>query len=275
MRVVGCITARIASVRLPGKVMKDIEGKPLLAHLIERLKSLRCIDSLWLATSTNPENGVLIDVAKSYGIDYHCGSEDNVLERYVMIKRETGVDHLIRVTADNLLVDLTTIERMVAHQVATGAHYTAITGITLATGILSEVVSAYALERSYELGEPRHHSDAMTIFIKENPELFRIELLELPPHLYRPQYRLTVDTSEDLELIRAIFKRLYAPGGIVQTADVIKLLDAEPEIASINGSIRQKSINTYWEELDANIISFNAKRRGDLVWKNGLKAKKY
>lgn len=263
MKVVCCITARMASVRLPGKVMQDIEGKPLLAHLIDRLKSLRCADSLCLATSTNPENRVLIDLAESSAIDYYAGSENNVLERYLMIKRRTAADHLIRVTADNLLVDLPTIERMVAHQASTGAHYTAITGITIATGILGEVVSDYALEKSYELGEPRHHSDAMTIFIKENPQLFRIELLDLSPHLFRPKYRLTVDTRQDLDLIRAIYKRLYAPGQIVQTADVIRLLDAEPELCRINGAIGQKDINTYWEQLDANILSFNAKRRGE------------
>jgi spore coat polysaccharide biosynthesis protein SpsF len=164
-----------------------------------------------------------------------------------------GADHVVRVTGDNPLTDLETMERLVERQLDSGAEYTYVPGDALLMGILSEVVSRGALERSWEKGEARHRSELVTLYIKEHPQEFRIATEALPPGLYRPQYRLTVDERDDVLLMQAIFERLAAPGKIVTTREAIALLDAQPELAQINAHLRHKAANLRSVELDAAI----------------------
>jgi spore coat polysaccharide biosynthesis protein SpsF len=120
-------------------------------------------------------------------------------------------------------------------------------------GILSEVVSRAALERSWERGEARHRSELMTLYIKEHPAEFRVVAETLPEGLYRPDYRLTVDEAEDVALMQQIFARLSAPGRPVTTRAAIALLDREPELARINAHLRHKPANLRSVALDAGI----------------------
>jgi spore coat polysaccharide biosynthesis protein SpsF len=125
-------------------------------------------------------------------------------------------------------------------------------------GILSEVVSRPALERSWERGEARHRSELVTLYLKEHPEDFKVATGTLPEGLYRPEYRLTVDEAEDVALMREIFARLQVPGRLVTTREAIALLDREPELARINAHLRHKPANLRSVALDAGIVG----RRG-------------
>ncbi|HEY4999791.1 MAG TPA: hypothetical protein VII36_11630, partial [Usitatibacter sp.] len=116
-----------------------------------------------------------------------------------------------------------------------------------------EVISRSALERSWSEGEARHRSELVTLFIKEHPQEFVIATGALPPDLYRPSYRLTVDEPEDVRLMQALFARLAAPGRWVRTRDAIALLDAEPELAFTNAHLRHKGANLRSVALDASI----------------------
>jgi len=120
-------------------------------------------------------------------------------------------------------------------------------------GILSEVVSRAALERSWEKGVARHRSELMTLYVKEHPEEFRVVAEALPDGLYRPEYRLTVDEPEDVALVQQIFARLQRPGRRVTTREAIALLDREPELARINAHLRHKPANLRSVALDAGI----------------------
>ena len=134
---------------------------------------------------------------------------------------------------------------------ASGADYTYVPGDALLMGILSEVISRSALERSWERGEARHRSELVTLYIKEHPQEFTIVTAELPAGLYRPEYRLTVDEPEDVRLMQEIFARLAAPGRRVTTREAIALLDREPELARINAHLRHKAANLRSVALDA------------------------
>lgn len=252
-RVVIVVSARMASTRCPGKALAPLAGRPLLEVLLERMASVRGVDGLGLATSVRPENDPLVEVARGAGVDVFRGEEDDVLRRHVDCARAWGADHVVRVTGDNPLTDVETTERLVALHRRAGADYTYVPGEALLMGILSEVISRDALERSWDRGEARHRSELVTLYIKEHPQEFVIATGELAPDLYRPEYRLTVDEPEDVTLMQEVFARLAAPGRRVLTRDAITLLDGEPALARINAHLRHKNANLRSVALDAAI----------------------
>jgi len=252
-RVVALVSARMASSRYPGKALVPLAGRPLLAVLLERVASARGLDAVVLATSNNRENDVLAWVAADGGFGVFRGDEDDVLRRHVECAHATGAEHVVRVTGDNPLTDIETLEHLVGLHLAGGADYTYVPGDALLMGILPEVVSAEALERSWHRGEARHRSELVTLYIKEHPAEFKIRTAELPAGLYRPQYRLTVDEAEDVALMQGLFDRLAAPGKIVTTREAVVVLDREPELALVNGHLRHKAANLRSVELDGRI----------------------
>jgi spore coat polysaccharide biosynthesis protein SpsF len=254
-RVVGIVSARMASSRYPGKAMVPLAGRPLLEVLLERIAAVPVLDSVALATSSSPENEVLVAVARKMGIPAFRGEEDDVLRRYIDCARSMNADHVVRVTGDNPLTDLETVESLVELHLPAGADYTYVPGDALLMGILPEVVSRAALERSWERGEARHRSELVTLYIKEHPEEFRIQTAELPAGLYRPELRLTVDEPADGALMQAIFERIATPGKLVSTREAIALLDREPDLLRINAHLRHKSVNLRSVALDDAITS--------------------
>ena len=256
------VGARMASARYPGKALVPLAGRPLLEVLLERMRSARGVDGVALATSVNPENDPLARLAEGMGLAAFRGAEDDVLRRFLDCARALGADHVVRVTADNPLTDLETLESLVALHRTRGADYTYVPGPALLMGILSEVVSTSALERSWERGEARHRSELMTLYIKEHPAEFAIATGALPEGLLRPEYRLTVDEPADVALMQEIFGRLSRPGRLLATREAIALLDAHPELARINAHLAHKDHNLRSVALDAAVASAAA-ARGD------------
>ena len=249
-RVLIAVSARMRSERCPGKAMAPLAGKPLLIHLLERLASLGGKRAIVVATSSSSENDVLVEAAETRGIRTFRGDEDDVLGRLLALCREFGAEHLVRVTGDNPLTDLPLIETLVALHLKRDSDYTYVPGDALLMGILTEVISRRALETSHRDGEDRHRSELVTLYIKENPERFRIARAELPRELYRPHYRLTVDEPDDLVLMGRIFDKLYHSGSVLSTADAIRLLDEEPRLAAINAQITHAAHNIRSVKLD-------------------------
>lgn len=254
-RVVAIVSARMASSRYPGKAIVPLKGRPLLAVLLERIASTPSLDSVCLATSRGRDNVVLFEIASALGIPTHQGDEEDVLLRYVECARMMKADHVVRVTGDNPLTDLETIDRLVAQHIRERADYTYVPGDALLMGILPEVVSRSALERSWEQGQARHRSELVTLYIKEHPQEFKIAIGELPQGLYRPEYRLTVDEADDVRLMQELFERLQQPGKIVSTREAIALLDREPRLAELNAHLRHKAANLRSVKLDEGIAA--------------------
>ena len=251
VRVVIVVSARMASSRCPGKALAPLAGRPLLEVLLERMATVRDVDGVVLATSASADNDPLADLARRGGFDVFRGAEDDVLGRHLDCARALGADHLVRVTGDNPLTDVETTEALVALHRRAQADYTYVPGDALLMGILSEVISRDALERSWERGDARHRSELVTLYIKEHPQEFAIATAALPEGLYRPQYRLTVDHPEDVRLMQELFSRLAAPGRMVSTREAIALLDREPALAAINAHLRHKAANLRSVALDA------------------------
>ena len=245
MTVATIIQARTGSTRLPGKVLQDISGEPLLAHIVARCDAMTGSDETVVATSTAGGDDAIADLGARRGWRVFRGSEADVLDRYVAAARDAGADHVIRVTADCPLVAPDEADRVIARHLEGGADYTHnVTvfggGTPLGTGV--EAFTIAALEASWRDGHEPHHREHVDEYVAEHPELFRHEVVVASPAVHRPELRLTIDTPEDMELIRAIYDRLYTPGAIVSLQAAIELLDAHPELLELNRHIKQKTI---------------------------------
>jgi spore coat polysaccharide biosynthesis protein SpsF len=238
------VQARAGSTRLPGKVLMDVAGEPLLAHVVARCEAMTRSDVTVVATSTLPGDDAIETLAAERGWRLFRGSETDLLDRYVGAARDVGADHVVRVTADCPLVDPHEADRVIEHHLAGGAdctHNITVWGGETPLGVGVEAFTMAALEESFRDGHEPHHREHVDEYVSEHPERFRLERVVASAPLRRPELRLTVDTPEDLALIRAVYDRLHQPGRIVDLGAAIALLDAEPELLALNRHVRQKT----------------------------------
>ncbi|MGQ9629936.1 MAG: cytidylyltransferase domain-containing protein [bacterium] len=237
MRVVAIIQARTGSERLPGKVLMDISGKPLLQHIVERLRRSRKIDELVVATSTSEGDKKILDLADRLNVRSFAGSESDVLGRFWEASQVYRGDVIVRALGDNPLVDPESTDRNIEHLIENDLDYVISSGLPLGGG--TEPMSYKALDRAHREGKAPHHREHVTSFIKEHPEIFKIAII--PSGLDGERFRLTVDTPEDLELVRAVYRELHKDGKIVEISDAIELLKGRPDLVSLNAHVKQKS----------------------------------
>jgi len=242
-RVVCVVQARMGSNRLPGKVLRELEGKPMLSHLLERLKLCRTFDQVVVATSLLEQDRPVAELARREGLSCFCGDEDDVLSRYVGAACQTGAEVVVRITGDCPLIDPVTSDDAVRYFLANAYDYVAAgVGTGFPRGLDTEVFTREALWEADRLGRDNASREHVTYFINHHPEMFNLGYYQAPPELRRPDWRLCVDEEDDFQLIREIYRRLCRPGEIVDVREVVHLLDREPHLAEINSHIRQKTV---------------------------------
>lgn len=236
--VVCIIQARMGSERLPGKVLKDLVGKPMLEHIVNRLYQATEIDTVVVATSTKDIDNVILEFCQQRGIQVFRGSEKDVLDRYFQSARQYQSDVVIRVTADCPLVDFEGIDVLIRELIHRQIDYVGFDSTRLPRGLTGEVFTFETLKLTHETAHHPYEREHVTIHMYEHPEKFRVAVLEPPSWMHRPNFRLTVDTQEDLDLIRRIYETIGSE--IVDLRKVIELMDKHPELVAINGHIEQK-----------------------------------
>jgi len=233
--VVAILQARMGSTRLPGKVLRQVLGRPLLWYEIERLRRCRAIDKIVLATSDQPADNPLAEFGREMGLDVYRGAENDVLDRYTQAARLHDAGHIMRVTGDCPLIDPDICTRVVQRYFDTGADYV-VTSQEFAEGLDCEVFSRRMLELAWaeaRLGSEREH---VTLFFHNNAD--RFQLHELENGRDDSWCRITVDEPEDFELVRNVLEALYPKlGPEMNFDDVRKYLDEHPEIQAINKHI--------------------------------------
>lgn len=243
MKTIAIVQARMGSTRLPGKVLKVAAGKPLLWHLFDRLKHSKEIHDIVLATSKSPNDNALQSFAEEFGFPFFRGSEKNVLERYYETAAEFNGDTIVRVTGDNPLIDPRMADKIIRKHLSSGADYTSNTlKKTYPIGLSVEVFQYGALERANKEAKHGYEREHVTPYFYLRPEKFKIQSVEARGKLRRPDLRLTLDTSEDLVLIKKVFEELYRPGQMFYTEDIIDLFGRKPQLAKINAKVRQKEL---------------------------------
>lgn len=237
VRVAILIAVRLASTRLPGKALVDIEGQPALARLVERLKRVRRAGEIVLCTTCHPADDPLVNLAEAMGIRVFRGPEEDVMARFLGAARMVGADHIVRVTGDDILRDPEYIDRAIDFHLDQNAEYTSVAGLPY--GVDSEVISVRALSWAHEHARDPSRSEYLTWYL-DNPAYFRTATLKADPDHWRPEYRLTLDTPEDLALMRAVFKALGPDRSNFPIDDIIKLLDGRPDLVRLNAGVAPK-----------------------------------
>ena len=242
MTVVAIIQARMGSTRLPQKTLMDISGKPLLWHIVDRLKRAKKIAKIVVATSDLESNNVIEEFCKENGFNCFRGSEEDVLSRFYFCAKEHNATHIVRITADNPLIDSKNIDIMIDFHIKNNSDLTYTVNMPIGCGPGNELISFKSLKKSHlEAKEPefREHADE---YIIHNMNLFKIMSIDCTLKKEHPEYRLTVDTKADFDLITEIYKRLYKDGEIVDLNAVLDFLEENQDLASINAEIEQHKV---------------------------------
>lgn len=244
MRVVGIVQARVGSTRLPGKVLADVRGKPMLARVIERLQRAESIDEVVIATTPHERDRPIAELAARVGCRCCTGDEEDVLARYLTAARESNAGIIVRVTSDCPLIDPAQIDATVSLYFRENADYAANCCIKylLPRGSEVEVFATAALERIALLAKEAYERAHVTPYFYRHPEQFKIAFLEPEGPYRRPDLRLCVDTQEDLDLVRAVYERIDKGKNDFSILDVIELLDREPALKALNAHIHQKAL---------------------------------
>lgn len=243
-RVVASIEARMGSSRLPGKVLMDIEGEPVLTRLLQRLQRTQAIDDIVLATSTSKADDTLVEWAKTHQVAVFRGSEEDVLSRVVGAHEMMRSDVIVEITGDCPLLDPDTIDLSIATFLANECDVVTNARVpSFPQGADTQVFTFDALasvEKNCQDPAVREH---VSLYFYENPRLYRIIHLLAPRVLRDEHLRLQLDYPEDLTFIRALYSRLLPLYGNTFTlVNILELLHKEPHLRSINAHCEEKPV---------------------------------
>ncbi|GAB4364340.1 MAG: glycosyltransferase family protein [Deltaproteobacteria bacterium] len=238
------VQARMASVRLPGKVLMDLCGKPMLSRQLARLRRCRYADEIVVATTDRRIDDPVVDLATREGFRCFRGSESDVLSRYRGAARESRADLVVRITADCPLIDPAQTDRVIRalDEGATGYDYASNTlERRFPRGLDTEALFADVLERVHRMATSPSAREHVTSFIhRERPELFR--LLSVTDEEDHSDLRWTVDEPEDLLFVRKVYEEL---GDAVVEAGYRELLAfvlERPDLVALNRGVVQKPV---------------------------------
>jgi spore coat polysaccharide biosynthesis protein SpsF len=238
---VAIIQARMGSVRLPGKVLMDLGGAPMLVRVIERVGRAH-LDQVIVATSSSPADDAVAAVAAATGVPVFRGAETDVLDRFYQTAKAHRADVIVRVTADCPLIDPGVIDRVVtAFQQAEPSVDFASNCLVRSypQGLDVEVTTLDALSQAWAEAWADYERAHVMPFIYRHPDRFR--LLNVQDTVDRSTMRWTVDTPDDLAFVRAVYARLGNHDAFSWT-DVLQVLQAEPDVATLNRHVRQKTL---------------------------------
>lgn len=243
MKVSSTIQARMGSTRFPGKVLKIICGKPMLALQIERIRQSRLIDEIIVATSDSAQDDPIEALARSVGVLCFRGSQDDVLSRVVGALRAHKVDVHAEFMGDNPMPDPLLIDSIIGFYLKNRDRYDYVTNALRTTYPPGAEVSVYPAEILYDA--ERYASDKklrehVGMHIFQYPERYRIWNIEAPEWLRFPDFHLEVDTEQDFEVISGIFEALYPSNPGFSLTQAIDYLKAHPGLAEKNIKVERR-----------------------------------
>lgn len=232
----------MTSSRLPGKVLEPICRQSVLYHHVERMRMCPKVSKIILATTKSPVNLPLVEEAKAIGIDWYQGAEEDVVERYLTIGKKEKTDVIVRCGCDKPLFSYEAVNFLLdAYQ---GEDFLTIS-TPMSKGLGSELLSLSAIEKIYQ----HYHGPAVSKHIYEYPHRYHTSSIEIDDEFSRPEFRLTLDTDDDLKLISHIYDSFYLPGKPVDLLEVFKYLDDNPSWSNLNRFTEEKEINHYINDL--------------------------
>jgi spore coat polysaccharide biosynthesis protein SpsF (cytidylyltransferase family) len=236
-KILGILQARASSSRLPGKVLKPILGRPMLALQLERLRRSRALDEILVATSDDPSDDPIEALCASIGTRCYRGSLADVLDRFYQAALPLRPDLVVRLLGDCPLADPDLIDRVVAFQQANRFDLAGAQMETFPDGLDLDVIPFAVLEQVWKEAVRPSDREHVSLFITRQPERFRVGLLRNDVNL--SHHRWTVDEPEDFEMVRGIYEALYPANPAFTTNDIVSLLAARPDLYQLNRKFRR------------------------------------
>lgn len=228
MKTVAIVQARMGSTRFPNKVMRELDGTPMIGVLLERLKRARRVDDVMLATSTDPRNDPLASYVEGLGVRVHRGSENDVLDRYYHAAQQAKADVVVRVTGDCPLIDPEVVDSVIERFASAGVDYASnIQPPTYPDGLDTEVFSFAALETAWKAAKEPFQREHVTPFLRSDGNVRRMNVAN--PNGDDSAERWTVDEPEDYEIVRRVFAH-FQPRRDFSYAEVRALRNSNPEL---------------------------------------------
>ena len=242
MKVVAIIQARIGSTRLPGKVLLDLAGKPMLARCVNRTRRAQTLDEVVVATTEQPTDEAIVRLCAERGCPCFRGSEDDVLDRYYRAAVEHQADVVVRITSDCPLIEPDIIDRVVQQfldlQPEVDYACNTLPRRTFPRGLDTEVMRFDVLEQAWREDNNPAWREHVTPYIQRNPDLFRIH--GVVNEVDYSHIRWTVDTSEDLAFVRCIYNHFGHDR--FSWREVLAVLGQHLEWLEINRHVQQKVV---------------------------------
>lgn len=238
-KIVVIVQARMGSTRLPGKVLLPILDRPMLEFQLERLRRVQNAHQLIVATTSLAEDEPIVSLCKRLGVAVFRGESEDVLKRYYDCARKHKAGIIVRITGDCPLIDPEIVDKVIWFYLTHGFDYA---GNTLKKsyprGMDTEVFSLSALAKTFREAQKPEEREHVTLHMYKNPEKFSAG--NTANFRDESQYRLTVDQKEDFQLVSQIIERLYPGNPSFSLRDIIKFLEENPSLATINRHIIQK-----------------------------------
>ena len=242
MTINAIIQARCGSTRFPDKVFADIDGKPLLWHVVDRLKYAKMIDEIIVATTNNSKDDRIEKWCQKEKIKHFRGSEEDVLNRYYSASKAFPSDVIVRVTADDPFKDPEIIDQVIKKLVDEN--------LDLATnnfppsfpeGLDCEAFTFDVLELMEKSTQDSFEREHVTQYVYHHPEKFRIGNVVSDKQL--SAYRWTIDNQKDYEMVKTIYaKRKKGSTGIMLMEEILEILKDNPEITTINAQVKRSAM---------------------------------
>lgn len=240
-RAVAIVQARMGSSRLPGKVLADIEGQPMLVRVVERCMQATLVDDVVVATTLEEEDDLIAALCLKRGYPLSRGHPTDVLDRYLRAARAHSADVIVRITGDCPLMDPEVIDHTVKAFMRKGAEADYASNRlerTYPIGLDVEVMTLAALTMAANAAKKPFEREHVTPYFYEHPDKF--EIVSVSSGEDHGQMRWTVDAEEDLAFVRQIYAR-FEPGADFGLREVLQLLEREPELSTINAHVRQRT----------------------------------
>ena len=240
--ILAILQARMSSTRLPGKVLRPIMGRPMLALQIERIRRSAHIETLLVATSTEPSDAPIAELCAKENILCHRGSLNDVLDRFYTGAKQYKPAHVVRLTGDCPLVDPVIIDTVIDYHLEHGCDYTSnCRPPTYPDGLDAEIFRYSVLETAWKEAKETYQREHVTPFIWQQPDRFKLGNVTNKKDL--SDLRWTVDRAEDFVVVTEIYTSLYPKQPAFGFMEILTFVHSHPEIQKLNaGFIRNESL---------------------------------
>jgi spore coat polysaccharide biosynthesis protein SpsF len=242
--ILAILQARLSSTRLPGKVLMNLHGLPMILRQIERIQQSEKIEKLVVATSADSRDDELAVVLDDAGVSVRRGPLNDVLERFRIVAEEFKPDTIVRLTADCPLTDPEVIDRVITAHLESGADYTSNTlHPTYPDGLDVECIDSHAFERLNDIPLTETEREHVTMGLYTRPDEFKLNAVEQQPN--HSNLRWTVDVADDLAFVRRVYSLLYDSNPRFRQNDIVALVTKNPALSRTDAHLaRNSGLNT-------------------------------